>query len=104
MSMKKAEILATAKSIVLSEISDMLNGLNAERYGSEFNLAIPVTVDEIEVWVKVDLTAANYADTKVSKAFDPFVKRDEYDTEMAIKAKEKAEKDRVREEKKARKA
>ena len=102
--MKKAEILATAKANVLSEISEMLNGLGAERYGSEYNLAIPTMVDGIEVWVKVDLTAANYADTKVSKAFDPFVKRDEYDTEMAIKAKEKAEKDRVREEKKARKA
>lgn len=102
--MKKSEILATAKANVLSGIIDTLNSMNAERYGSEYNLAIPTTVDGIEVWVKVDLTTANYADTKVSKAFDPFVKRDEYDTEMAIKAKERAEKDRVRAEKKAVKA
>lgn len=102
--MKKSEILASAKATVLSNIIDTLNNLGAERYASEYNLAIPVTVDGIEVWVKVDLTTANYADTKVSKAFDPFVKRDEYDTEMAIKAKEKAEKDRIREEKKVRKA
>ena len=54
-----------------------------------------------EVWVKVDLTAANYADTKVSKAFDPFVKRAEYDEEMAIKAKEAEAKAKAREEKKA---
>ncbi len=102
--MKKAEILATAKANVLANVIDTLNAMGAERYGSEYNLAIPTMVDGIEVWVKVDLTAANYADTKVSKAFDPFVKRDEYDTEMAIKAKEKAEKDRIRAEKKAVKA
>lgn len=102
--MKKSEILESAKNNVLSGILDTLDSLGAERYGSKFNLAIPTTVDGVEVWVKVDLTAANYADTKVSKAFDPFVKREEYDAEMAIKAKEKAEKDRIREEKKAKKA
>jgi len=103
--MKKSEILATAKRTVLNGIlGDTLNDLGAERYGSDYNLAIPVTVDGIEVWVKVDLTAANYADTKVSKAFDPFVKREEYDAEQAVKAKEAEAKAKAREEKKARKA
>lgn len=99
--LKKSEILESAKNTVLNGLVDTLESLGAERYGSPFQMAIPTTVDGIEVWVKVDLTAANYADTKVSKAFDPFVKREEYDAEMAIKAKEKAEKDRIRAEKKA---
>ena len=101
--MKKSEILETAKRNVLSNVVNVLNDLGAERYGSDFNLAIPTTVDGIEVWVKVDLTAANYSDTKVSKAFDPFVKRAEYDEEMAIKAKEAEAKAKARAEKKANK-
>lgn len=99
--MKKSEILESAKNTVLNSLIDTLEGLGAERYGSPFQLAIPTTVDGREVWVKVDLTAANYADTKVSKAFDPFVKRAEYDEEMAIKAKEAEAKAKAREEKKA---
>lgn len=102
--MKKSEILETAKNNVFDSIIETLNGLNCERYGSKFQMAVPTVVDGIEVWVKVDLTAANYADTKVSKAFDPFVKRAEYDEEQALKAKEAEAKAKAREEKKARKA
>ena len=104
MAMKKSEILESAKNTVLNNLVSVLNDMGAERYGSPFQMAIPTTVDGIEVWVKVDLTAANYADTKVSKAFYPFVKRTEYDEEQAIKAKEAEAKAKAREEKKARKA
>ena len=103
MAMKKSEILESAKKSVLENVLPTLENLNAERYGSPYQLAIPTTVDGIEVWVKVDLTTANYADTKVSKAFDPFVKRQEYDEEMAIKAKEAEAKAKARAEKKANK-
>lgn len=102
--MKKSEILESAKKTVLNSIVDHLNELGAERYGSPYQMAIPTTVDGIEVWVKVDLTTANYADTKVSKAFDPFVKREEYDAEQAIKAKEAEAKAKARAEKKAKSA
>lgn len=102
--MKKSEILESAKKTVLNSIVDNLNELGAERYGSPYQMAIPTTVDGIEVWVKVDLTTANYADTKVSKAFDPFVKREEYDAEQAIKAKEAEAKAKARAEKKAKSA
>lgn len=101
--MKKSEILENAKHTVLDGILSTLESLGAERYGSPYQMAIPTTVDGIEVWVKVDLTAANYSDTKVSKAFDPFVKRQEYDEEMAIKAKEAEAKAKARAEKKANK-
>lgn len=100
--LKKSEILESAKKNVLNGLVETLDSLGAERYGSPYQMAIPTTVDGIEVWVKVDLTTANYADTKVSKAFDPFVKRAEYDEEMTIKAKEAEAKAKAREEKKAR--
>lgn len=102
--LKKSEILENAKRNVLNGIISTLDEMGAERYGSPYQLAIPTTVDGIEIWVKVDLTAANYVDTKVSKAFDPFVKREEYDTEQNIKAHEREEKAKVKAEKLAKKS
>lgn len=101
--MKANEIKESAKRTVLGMLTSVLDENNAERYGSEFNQAIPVTIDGQEIWVKVDITCAQYTDTKVSKAFDPFVKRAEYDEELAIKAKEKEAKAKARAEKKAQK-
>lgn len=84
--MTAAEIKATAKVKVLSELSAKLEELGAEMVG---NVAyIPQTVGEQEVWVEVKLTTKQYTDTKVSKAFDPFVAREEYETEQSIKAAE----------------
>ena len=97
--MKAFEIKETAKRTVLDMLRETLDSHNSERYGSEFNQAIPVTVDGMEIWVKVDITCAQYTDTKVSKAFDPFTKRAEYDEELAIKQKEKEAKARAKAEK-----
>ena len=97
--MKAFEIKETAKRTVLDMLRDTLQSHNSERYGSDYNQAIPVTVDGQEIWVKVDITCAQYIDTKVSKAFDPFVKRAEYDEELAIKAKEKEAKAKAKAEK-----
>lgn len=101
--MKANEIKESAKRTVLGMLESVLENNSAERYGSEFNQAIPVTIDGQEIWVKVDITCAQYIDTKVSKAFDPFVKRAEYDEELAIKAHEKELKAKARAEKKAQK-
>lgn len=84
--MTAAEIKATAKANVLSALSVKLEELGAEMVG---NVAyIPQTVGEQEVWVEVKLTTKQYTDTKVSKAFDPFIAREEYEAEQAIKAAE----------------
>ena len=91
--LKKSEILESAKKNVLNGLVETLDSLGAERYGSPYQMAIPTTVDGIEVWVKVDLTTANYADTKVSKAFDPFEKAQEWEAERKIKADAKAVRD-----------
>lgn len=97
--MKAFEIKETAKRIVLDMLRETLESHNSERYGSDYNQAIPVTVDGQEIWVKVDITCAQYIDTKVSKAFDPFVKRTEYDEELAIKTREKEAKAKAKAEK-----
>jgi hypothetical protein len=81
-----AEIKATAKANVLAELSSKLEELGAEMVG---NVAyIPQTVGEQEVWVEVKLTTKQYTDTSVSKAFDPFVARENYESEQAVKAAE----------------
>lgn len=97
--MTAAMVKETAKRKVLEVLSDVLESAGAERYGSDFELAIPTTVDGKEIWVGVVLTAKQYTKTKVSDEFDPFALREEYDAEQAVKkavenakAKAKAEK------------
>ena len=100
--MTAAEIKANAKINVLAELSAKLEELGAEMVG---NVAyIPQTIGEQEVWVEVKLTTKQYTDTKVSKAFDPFVAREEYEAEQAIKqaeaeAKAKAKADKAKSKK-----
>ncbi len=81
-----------AKRSILAHMEDLLRMIGAERYGSDFELAVPTVVEGQEIWVKVDLTAAQWKDTKVSPLFDPFVKREEYDREKAFRDAEKAAK------------
>ena len=95
--MTAAEIKATAKAEVLAELSAKLDELGAEMVG---NVAyIPQTVGEQEVWVEVKLTTKQYTDTKVSKAFDPFVAREEYEEEQKIKRDEAEAKAKVKADK-----
>lgn len=100
--MTAAEIKATAKAEVLAELSAKLDELGVEMVG---NVAyVPKTVGGQEVWVEVKLTTKQYTDTKVSKAFDPFVAREEYEAEQEIKraeveAKAKAKADKAKSKK-----
>ena len=100
--MTAAEIKATANVNVLGALSDKLEELGAEMVG---NVAyVPQTIGEQEVWVEVKLTTKQYTDTKVSKAFDPFVARAEYEEEQEIKrieaeAKAKAKADKAKSKK-----
>lgn len=100
--MTAAEIKANAKVNVLSALTDTLTALNAEMVGN--TAYIPQTIGEQEVWVEVKLTTKQYTNTKVSKAFDPFVAREEYEAEQAIKqaeaeAKAKAKADKAKSKK-----
>ena len=105
--LKMAEIKEMAKNQVLAMLSEVLENSNAEMYNGKFHVAIPTHVEGApvdEIWVKVDLTCAQYVDTKVSKAFNPFELQSEYEAECEAKAKEAEAKRKAREEKKAKKA
>ena len=97
-------IKATAKADVLDFLRPTLIEMNAEFVG---NMAyIPVTYDDVEVWVEVKLTTKNWYDSKSStgnviKGFDVFEKQKEYEEEQEIKrieaeakAKAKADKEK----------
>jgi hypothetical protein len=86
-----AQIKEMAKRNVLDTLADAFENVGAERYGSDFEMAIPTIVEGQELWVGIVLTAKQYTKTKVSDPFDPFVLREEYDAEQNIKAKQKAE-------------
>lgn len=100
--MTAAMMKETAKRNVLALLAETLEANGAERYGSDFEVAIPTEVNGQEIWVGVVLTAKQYTATKVSDPFDPFALRAEYDEEQRIKAAEKAEKDKAKAEAKAR--
>lgn len=101
--LKMSEIKESAKNQVLNMLSQVLTDCNAEMYNGKFHVAIPVHVEGApvdEIWVKVDLTCAQYVDTKVSKTFNPFELQNEYEAECEAKAKEAEAKAKAREEKK----
>lgn len=97
-----AQVKETAKLTALNKLTAALESAGAEKYRGDYHLAIPVDVDGQEVWVKVDLTAANFKDTKVSEAFDPFASQQDYLAEQDVKAKEREAKERAKAEKIAR--
>lgn len=101
--MTAAQIKTEMKRQALAKLTEALAAADAVMYAGEFHLAIPVDVDG-EKWVKVDLTAAQYTDTKVAAAFDPFELQMEYEMECEVKAKEAEAKAKAKEEAKARKA
>ena len=100
--MTMAQIKAAAKEKVFNALAQKYEELSGEVIGS--NAYIPVTIGDQELWVEVKLTSKQYTDTKVSKAFDPFVAREAYEADLTIKraeaaAKEKAKADKAKSKK-----
>lgn len=89
--MTSAQMKEAAKKEVLEKLKGIFDELGAERYGSDYEVAVPTTVEGQEIWVGIVLTAKQYTKTKVSDPFDPFELRQSYDEAKAIKEKEKAE-------------
>lgn len=80
--MTQAQMKEAAKAQVQEAIQAILDASNGEAVGG-FETAIPVTVNEQEIWVEVKLTAKNWYDTKTTKAYDPFEKQREYHDTLA---------------------
>lgn len=99
--MKMAEIQKEVKTVAFEEIKSLF-AEKGEQY-SDFEIAIPVEIEgEGEFWAKVSVVCGQIKDSKSSKAFDPFVARDEWEAEKAHKAKIAEEKAKERDYKIAR--
>ena len=100
MAKKMAEIQAEVKTSVFNSIKEHF-AENGEQY-ADFSIAVPVEVDGVEYWGKVTVVCGQIKDTKTSKAFDPFVAKEEWELDKEIKEKERLAKEKAKEEKLAR--
>lgn len=83
MAMKVAEIQSAVKSAVFEEIKALFVE-SGEQFG-DFEIAVPVEVDGVERWAKVSVVCGQLKDSKSSKAFDPFVAREAWESDKAYK-------------------
>lgn len=90
--MNANEIKSTARQMTISAIMPSLMDNDAVKF-ADGSFAILQTVDGQEVWTEVTVKSKAWKDTKVSKAFDPFVAAEEWEAEKRIKADAKAAKD-----------
>lgn len=90
--MNANEIKSTARQMTISAIMPSLMENDAVKF-ADGSFAILQTVDGQEVWTEVTVKSKAWKDTKVSKAFDPFVAAEEWEAEKRIKADAKATKD-----------
>jgi len=90
--MNANEIKSTARQMTISAIMPSLMENDAVKF-ADGSFAILQTVDGQEVWTEVTVKSKSWKDTKVSKAFDPFVAAEEWEAEKRIKADAKAVKD-----------
>lgn len=100
MAKKMAEIQAEVKTTVFNSIKEQF-AENGEQY-ADFSIAIPVEVDGVEYWSKVTVVCGQIKDTKTSKAFDPFIAKEEWELDKKIKEKERLAKEKAKAEKIAR--
>ena len=87
----ESQMKENAKIEVSDKLAKSFTAYGAEQVGA-FTFAIPTMQEGQEVWVEVALTAKQWKETKVSPAYDPFKKAQEWRDETAQKAKEKAQK------------
>lgn len=90
--MNANEIKATARQMTIAAIMPMLQENDAVKF-ADGSFAILQTVDGQEVWTEVTVKSKAWNDTKVSKAFDPYEKAQEWEAERRIKADNKAAKE-----------
>ncbi len=101
MALKVKEIQDIVKGSTFDTITKVF-GESGEVFGDS-SIAIPVEVEGKEYWAKVSVVYGQIYDTKASKAIDPFVARQAWETEKAIKEAEAEAKAKAKAEKLARK-
>ena len=92
MAMNANEMKATARQKTIAAIMPSLMENDAVKF-ADGSFAILQTVDGQEVWTEVTVKSKAWNDTKISKAFDPYKKAQEWEAERNIKAQNKATKE-----------
>ena len=92
MAMNANEMKSTARQMTIAAIMPSLMENDAVKF-ADGSFAILQTVDGQEIWTEVSVKSKAFKDTKVSKAFDPFEKAQEWEAERKIKADAKAVRD-----------
>ena len=92
MAMNANEMKSTARQMTIAAIMPSLMENDAVKF-ADGSFAILQTVDGQEIWTEVSVKSKAFKDTKVSKAFDPFEKAQEWEAERQIKAENKATKE-----------
>ena len=92
MAMNANEMKSTARQMTIAAIMPSLMENDAVKF-ADGSFAILQTVDGQEIWTEVSVKSKAFKDTKVAKAFDPFEKAQEWETERKIKADAKAARD-----------
>lgn len=90
--MNMNEVKATARHMTIAAIMPSLMENEAVKF-ADGSFAILQIVDGQEVWTEVTVKSKAFKDTKVSKAFDPYEKAQEWEAERKIKADNKAAKE-----------
>lgn len=94
--------MAQVKENAKNEVKERLNGFLTENEAVQFDdnsFAVLTEIEGQEVWVEISLTAKQYTKTKVADPFDPYEKAQEWQDEVALKAKEKETKAKAKADK-----
>ena len=109
MALKQSEIQRKVKEVGLATILDGANKVDYVQY-NDFEIAIPVIVEGIERWAKVSIVCGQLKDVwkpgldyPMSYAFDPFEAQEDWKIDKEYKAKLKAEREKAKAEKLAKK-
>lgn len=92
MAMNMNEIKASARQMTIAAIMPTLTENEAVQF-ADGSFAILQEIDGQEVWTEITVKSKTWKDTKVAKAFDPFIAAEEWEAEKKIKAENKAAKE-----------
>ena len=87
-----------ARDTTAALLTDILNANDAVQF-ADGSWAILQTVNGQEIWTEITVKSKAWTPTTRTEAFDLFVTAEAWKADKAIKAKEKAEKDKAKAEK-----
>ena len=87
-----------ARDMTASLFTDVFAANGAKQF-EDGSWAILQTVNGQEIWTEITVKSKAWTPTTRTEAFDPFVTAEAWKADKAIKAKEKAEKDKAKAEK-----